>query len=159
MGESSKFPKSSTFETQILKLAVCQLNIHNFKVRKVAKIRNKYNQVPHLTQDTTWESVKNTFKYHKRKPRGQPFPKFKWSFVFKQTVYKHKKAITIILIQDFELDFLRKVSLKILNSGMLLEIFTHAYMLHVSLFKVLYFRNFSPEFVISNNYRKIHICH
>ena len=40
------------------------------KVRKVAKIRNRYNQVPHLTQDTTWESDKNTTK---REPRGQPF--------------------------------------------------------------------------------------
>ena len=28
------------------------------KVRKVAKIRNRYNQVPHLTQDSTWESEK-----------------------------------------------------------------------------------------------------
>ena len=27
-------------------------------VRKAAKIRNRYNQVPHLTQDTTWESEK-----------------------------------------------------------------------------------------------------
>ena len=26
--------------------------INQFKVRKVAKIRNRYNQVPHLTQDT-----------------------------------------------------------------------------------------------------------
>ena len=25
------------------------------KVRKRAKIRNRYNQVPHLTKDTTWE--------------------------------------------------------------------------------------------------------
>ena len=30
MDESSKFPKSRTFETPILKLAVCPLNIHNF---------------------------------------------------------------------------------------------------------------------------------
>ena len=28
------------------------------KVRKVAKIRNRYHQVPHLTQNTTWESDK-----------------------------------------------------------------------------------------------------
>ena len=28
------------------------------KVKKVAKIRNRYNQIPHLTQDTTWESDK-----------------------------------------------------------------------------------------------------
>ena len=26
------------------------------KVSKKAKIRNRYKQVPHLTQDTTWES-------------------------------------------------------------------------------------------------------
>ena len=29
-----------------------------YKERKVAKIRNRYNQVPHLTQDTTWASDK-----------------------------------------------------------------------------------------------------
>ena len=40
----------------------------------MAKIRNRYNQVPRLTQDTTWESVTNTIKHHKQEPRGQPFP-------------------------------------------------------------------------------------
>ena len=30
------------------------------KIRKEAKIRKRYNQVPRLTQDTTWESNKNT---------------------------------------------------------------------------------------------------
>ena len=25
------------------------------KIRKKAKIRNQYNQIPHLTQDTIWE--------------------------------------------------------------------------------------------------------
>ena len=25
------------------------------KIRKAAKIRNRYNQVPHLTQDITWK--------------------------------------------------------------------------------------------------------
>ena len=44
------------------------------EVRKVAKIRNQYNQVSLLTQDITWESDKNTIKHHKQKPRGQPFP-------------------------------------------------------------------------------------
>ena len=44
------------------------------KERKVVKIRNQYNQVPHLTQDTTWESEKNTIKHHKREPRGHPLP-------------------------------------------------------------------------------------
>ena len=49
MGESSKFPKSWTFETPILNLAVCPLNIHNFK--------------------------------------------FKWSIVFRQTVYKQENLL------------------------------------------------------------------
>ena len=30
--------------------------------------------IPHMTQDTAWESDKNTIKDHKREPRGQPFP-------------------------------------------------------------------------------------
>ena len=34
-------------------------NQDKIKVRKKAKIRNRYNQVPHLTQDTIWESDKN----------------------------------------------------------------------------------------------------
>ena len=34
------------------------------KVGKKAKIRNRYNQVPHLTQDTVWESDKNSRKRH-----------------------------------------------------------------------------------------------
>ena len=33
----------------------------NYKVRKAAKIRNRYKQAPHLTQDTTWESDKTQF--------------------------------------------------------------------------------------------------
>ena len=44
------------------------------KVRNAAKIRNRYNQAPHLTQDTTWENAKNTIKNHRQEPRGQPFP-------------------------------------------------------------------------------------
>ena len=34
------------------------------KVRKKAKIRNCYNQVPYTTQDTAWESDKSTRKHH-----------------------------------------------------------------------------------------------
>ena len=54
---------------------MCQNIIVNvskrLKVRKKAKIRNRYNQVPHLTQDTTWESDKKTQENitHKRARR------------------------------------------------------------------------------------------
>ena len=34
------------------------------KVRKKAKIRNRCNQIPHMTQETTHESDNNERKYH-----------------------------------------------------------------------------------------------
>ena len=42
------------------------LNSHELqmKVVKKAKIRNRYDQVPHLTQNTIWKSDKNTRKHH-----------------------------------------------------------------------------------------------
>ena len=43
-------------------------------VIKVAKIKNRYNQVPHLTQNTTWKSDKNTIKYHKESQEVSSFP-------------------------------------------------------------------------------------
>ena len=45
------------------------------KVRKKAKIRNRYNQAPHLTQDTTRESDKKTIKHHIQESQEvSPFP-------------------------------------------------------------------------------------
>ena len=42
---------------------------------KEAKIRNRYNQVPHLTQDTTQESDKNTIKHYTQESQVvSPFP-------------------------------------------------------------------------------------
>ena len=34
------------------------------KVSKKAKVNNRYNQLPHLTQDTKWESDKNIRNHH-----------------------------------------------------------------------------------------------
>ena len=44
-----------------------------FKVRKEAKIRKRYNQVPHSTQDTTWESNKNTINITNNSQEVSPF--------------------------------------------------------------------------------------
>ena len=45
------------------------------KVGKKAKIRNRYSRVPHLTQDTTWKSDKNTRKHHIQEGQEvSPFP-------------------------------------------------------------------------------------
>ena len=34
------------------------VHLRKVKQRKKAKIKNRYNQAPHLTQDTTWECEK-----------------------------------------------------------------------------------------------------
>ena len=44
------------------------------KVRKAAKIRNRYNQVPHMTKDTTWESDKNKLNITHNIQEVSPFP-------------------------------------------------------------------------------------
>ena len=44
------------------------------KYEKVAKIRNPYSRVPHLTQDTTWESDKNTIKIANESQEISSFP-------------------------------------------------------------------------------------
>ena len=45
-----------------------------YKVRKKAKIRNRYNQAPHLTQDTTWDSDKTTTHHIQESREVTPFP-------------------------------------------------------------------------------------
>ena len=65
--------------------------ISSIKVRKEAKIWKRYNQVPHLTQDTTWESNKN--KHHQQEPRGQPFPS-RWAQGSNEQMQKHEKHKT-----------------------------------------------------------------
>ena len=40
----------------------------------MAKIRNRYNQAPHLTQDTTWESNKTTINITNKSQEVSPFP-------------------------------------------------------------------------------------
>ena len=43
--------------------------------KKDGKDQEMIQPSPHLTQDTTWESNKNTINFnHQQEPRGQPFP-------------------------------------------------------------------------------------
>ena len=42
-----------------------------YKVRKTAKIRNRYNQVPKPDPGYQWESNKLTVKHHRRELRSQ----------------------------------------------------------------------------------------
>ena len=43
-------------------------------VRKTTKIRKRYNQVPHLNNDTSWESNKNTINIANRSQEISPSP-------------------------------------------------------------------------------------
>ena len=45
-----------------------------FKVRKTARIKNRYNQGPHLSQDTKWESNKITINITIKGQEVSPFP-------------------------------------------------------------------------------------
>ena len=77
MWEGYVFVKDFCYVSASLTLALFVYKIRSvvkLKVRKTAKIRKRYNQVPHLTQDTTWESNKKYNKHHQQEPRGQPFP-------------------------------------------------------------------------------------
>ena len=53
--------------------------------------------------------------------------KLKWSIAKRWTKNKFRESIKICLIQHFEADFLWKARFKILNSGIILKTFTHAY--------------------------------
>ena len=48
-------------------------NIH-MKVRKGAKIRNRYNQVPHLTQDTNGKVTNSQLDTTNESQEVSPFP-------------------------------------------------------------------------------------
>ena len=43
-------------------------------IRKTSKVRKRFNQVPHLTQVTTWESNKNTVNITNKSQEVSPFP-------------------------------------------------------------------------------------
>ena len=59
-------------KTQLLNFIV--LFFSSIKVRKEAKIRKRYNQVPHLTQYTTWQGNKITINSTYKSQEVCPFP-------------------------------------------------------------------------------------
>ena len=62
-------------------LPICQLLViidyqtrYQFKVSKGTKIRNLYNQVPHLTQDTNWKVTNSQLDTTNESQEVSPFP-------------------------------------------------------------------------------------
>ena len=49
-------------------------NVKDWKVSKGAKIRNRYNQVPHLTQDTNGKVTNSQFDTTTESQEVSPFP-------------------------------------------------------------------------------------
>ena len=45
----------------------------SFKISKTSMIRKEYNQVPHLTQDTTWESNRTTINITNKSQDVSPY--------------------------------------------------------------------------------------
>ena len=65
------------------------------KVRKKVKIRNRCNQVQHLTQDTIWKSHKKHEKTsHTRQPTGSAVPSKCIKAARKTAVWQSQKQIT-----------------------------------------------------------------
>ena len=51
-----------------------RINLRVIKVSKVAKIRNRYNQVPHLTQDTNGKVTNSLLDTTNESQEVSPFP-------------------------------------------------------------------------------------
>ena len=54
-------------------ILLCQQVTHN-KVRKRAKIRNRYNQAPHMTQDTNGKVTTSQFDITNKSQDVNPLP-------------------------------------------------------------------------------------
>ena len=67
-----------------------------FKIRKTARFRNQYNQVPHLSQDTKLESTKITINITNKSQQVSPFP----SGDHKHNKHKTLVSLRCVLEQD-----------------------------------------------------------
>ena len=89
---------------------VCTCEISRLKVIKTARIRNRYTQVPHLSQDTKWERNKITKNITNKSQEVSPFPSSDHKASNEQT-RKHDKHKTNVLqkYRSFKLTDIYKV--------------------------------------------------
>ena len=70
----------------------CGQNInYDMKVRKRAKIRNRYNQAPHLTQDTNGKVTTSQLDITNESQEVNPFPAGYHKALINRRARKHKK--------------------------------------------------------------------
>ena len=71
------------------------LSFRNFKVSKRAKIRNRYNQVPHLTQDTNGKVTNSlTADTTNESQEVRPFPAGDFKARINRRTQRHSKHKT-----------------------------------------------------------------
>ena len=67
------------------------------KVRKRAKIRNRYNQAPHLTQDTNGEVTTSQLDIKNESQEASPFPAGHHKGSKNRRALKHNKTLEHIV--------------------------------------------------------------
>ena len=86
-----RYDHLETFDRMPHKLAHSS---RDFKVSKGAKIRNRYNQVPHLTQDTNWKVINLQLDTTNESQEVSPFPAGDHKAHTSRGVQRHSKHKT-----------------------------------------------------------------
>ena len=68
----------------------------DMKVRKRVKIRNRYNQAPHLTQDTNGKVIASQLDFTNESQEASPFPAGDHKASINKRAQKHNKNKTEI---------------------------------------------------------------
>ena len=110
-------PKSSYLHGLFHSRTIPFMDHLQIKVRKTAKTRKWYNQVPHLTQDTTWESDKNEINITSKSQEVSLFPAGDHKAAISEKTQKHEKhkTQTIQMIHKWSTALERSVKTLILK--------------------------------------------
>ena len=88
-----------------------------YKVSKGAKIRNRYNQVPHLTQDTNGKMTYSQLDTTNENQEVSPFPAGDHKAHINRRAHRHSKHNTV----KSHISFFDYRFLKLLNFGKILN--------------------------------------
>ena len=88
------------------------------KVNKGAKIRNRYNQVPHLTQDTNWKVTNSQLDTTKESQEVSPFLTGDHKAHINRRAQRHSKHKTEKNIKDPQKKYHLGTVSKIFYSGL-----------------------------------------
>ena len=68
--------------------------IREYESKKTEKIRNRYNQVPHLTQNTTWKVTNSELDTIYESQEVSPFPAGDYKATINRRAQKQNKPTT-----------------------------------------------------------------